>query len=143
MENAMMAEKARNYLVCYLEECPLQGRCLRYMAGKYVPEEAISTTCVSRNHALTGTESCPLYRSSERLEMKWGMTRFYEEMPRRVAVAVKRELEERLGHTMYYRYRDGLRPVTPRMQRDVERVCRRHGWTKAPVYDRSSADYDW
>lgn len=143
MDEQLLRERAKHYLVCYYEPCERREHCLRWLAGPHVPETERVQTCVNVKNKEVREGRCPFYRPDVTVQMKRGFTRLYDDMPRRMSTAIRLELDAHYGHTMYYRYRNGKLPITPDMQRHIAEVCRRHGWTAEPVYDETTEEYDW
>ena len=143
MEEELLREKAEHYLVCYYEPCQQRERCLHWLAGPYVPETDPTKTCVNVMNAEVRAGRCPFFKSDEPVRMVRGMKQFYDQMPRRIAVGIKRQLEMGYGHTTYYKYRNGEMPIPPDMQKHIAEVCRSHGWNEEPVYDSTSEEYNW
>ena len=139
----LFRERAKHYLVCYYEPCERREHCLRWLVGPFVPETDTVRTCVNVTNIEVRAGRCPFYKSDELVQMVRGMKEFYEQMPRRVAVNIKRKLEGYYGHTMYYKYRNAKLPITPDMQRHIAAVCQKYGWTAEPVYDETTEEYDW
>ena len=139
----LLREKARHYLVCYYEPCERRTHCLRWLAGLYVPETERVTTCVNVMNREVREGHCPFYKLDETVTMARGFTHLYDQMPKRTGTAIRLELDGHFGHTMYYKYRNGLLPITPQMQAYIAEVCRKHGWTELPVYDSMTEEYDW
>ncbi len=143
MKEQLLKEKATRYLVCYYEPCKLKEHCLHWLAGPYVPETDMMQTCVNVTNKAVRAGLCPLYKPDVPVVMKRGFRHLYDDMPRRVATAIRAELDARYGHTTYYKYRNGELPVTPGMQEQIAAVCREHGWLAEPVYDETTEEYDW
>ena len=143
MNEKLLKEKAESYLACYNGQCPRREHCLHWIVGPYVPENLLTKECVNVTNAQMRAGRCFFYRPDTLRRMKRGMLNFYEEMPRRVAVGVKKQLEATYGHTTYYAYRNGKLPITPEMQEQIAQVCREHGWNEPPVYDAETEEFDW
>ena len=47
MDEQLLREKAKHYLVCYYEPCGRQEHCLRWLAGPYVPPTDCVQTCMN------------------------------------------------------------------------------------------------
>lgn len=143
MDEQLLREKAKHYLVCYREQCERHQHCLRWLAGPYVPETDNVQTCVNVMNKEVREGRCPFFKSDEPVRMKRGLKHLYDDIPKRVGTAIRLELDSHYGHTMYYKYRNGELPITPDMQRCIAEVCQRHGWTVEPVYDETTEEYDW
>ena len=139
-----LLEKAKgHYLVCFIEHCPLHSHCLRWLVGQHADTFPVSLTVVNPRHAGIGTEQCEMYCSDERVTMKYGLTRLYDDIPARKATAIRHQLIERWGRKFYFQMRRGDRPITPAQQQDVADVCRSCGWTGPIVYDAEDSDWQW
>ena len=75
-EADIMREKAENYLVCFIDSCPLRESCLRWVAGQYVDSKLMARTAINPRNPLMGVEGCPKYREKVCVKMMRGMTRF-------------------------------------------------------------------
>ena len=133
----------RHYLTCSIVECPLHVHCLRWKTRDYVSEKEHIIMTVNPNHPVNGTEKCEYFRSDEKLTIAWGFVHLIDNMPRSMGTAIRKELETIYGHTIYYEFRRGERPIPPAMRERIASVCLKHGWTEAPVYDRFTEGYDW
>ena len=47
IDEKILKEKAGKYLVCFIEQCPKNEHCLRWIVGQHVPCEQLSITCVN------------------------------------------------------------------------------------------------
>lgn len=139
----MLRKKALSNMVCFMEQCPLHERCLRWQAGAYVPAERRVATCVSPRYEGAATEQCDLYCSDEPVHMPLGMRHFFDDMPARIAAGIRRSLINHNCRTTFYKYQSGRRPITPDYQRLIEAVCRRHGWNGPFNYDGEYVGYVW
>ncbi len=54
-KETLFREKAKKYLVCFNESCPLHAQCLRWEVGQYYDRDKKVVTCVR-----------PVYSSSRR-----------------------------------------------------------------------------
>lgn len=139
----ILREKAKTYMVCFHDECPLHERCLRWEVGRYASTELRVSKCVSPRYEKAGTEQCDLYRSNEPVRMPVGMKHFYYDMPAHTASDIRRSLIAHNCRATYYKYHSGYRPITPEYQHLIESVCRRHGWNGPFNYDGEVIDYVW
>ena len=143
LQEQLLEKAKRHYLVCFIEHCPLHSHCLRWLVGQHADTFPVSLTVVNPRHAGIGTEQCEMYCSDERVTMKYGLTRLYDDIPARKATAIRHQLIERWGRKFYFQMRRGDRPITPAQQQDVADVCRSCGWTGPIVYDAEDSDWQW
>lgn len=142
-EADLMRRKAENYLVCFIDGCPLHETCLRWVVGKYVNQGLVSHISVNpRNPRMNGVD-CPMYREKVRVKVKRGLTRFYHEMPGYMERSVRSELIAHFGRRRYFLMRKGELLIYPADQQAIEQTCRRHGWTAPLVYDGEDEDWLW
>ncbi len=142
-EEDILREKVSSYLVCFINECPLRGHCLRYEVGRYASTLPMAQTSVNPLHPKMGTEDCPMYREHRRVMMKWGLTRFYYDMPGRIEHAIRGYLIAAFGRKIYFEMRKGERLITPEQQQVIADACRHYGWTGDLVYDGEQEEYEW
>ena len=63
--------------------------------------------------------------------------------PMHPEIGIKHRLIVHYGRRQYYEYRRGERLISPEMQAFIGQVCKEHGYTKEPHYDRWQDDYAW
>ena len=136
-------KKARNYLVCFMDNCPLHEQCLRWLVGQYADPTLISYNAINPHNPKMGGEQCEMFRKKQRAIMKRGLTHLYDDMPGRMEHRIRALLILLWGHKKYYEVRKGERLITPEMQNDVEDSCRHHGWTGPFIYDGEEEDWLW
>lgn len=141
-ENAFRA-KARNYLVCFNDNCPLHEECMRWFAGLYVDPNLTAYTSVNPRNPQNGGEQCQNFRKKKRVVMKRGLTQLYHEMPSYMEHQIRMHLQSIWGRKQYFEMRKGVRLITPEQQNDVQSVCHFHGWTGPIVYDDETEDWNW
>ena len=136
-------EKAKHYHLCYIDQCPLHDQCLRWILGQYT--NPMPYVCLSINpyHPKTGTKDCEMFRHSERVLMKRGMTRMFIDMPTRMERNIRNQLIGMWGRKRYFEMRRGDRPITPAQQQDITDVCQFYGWTGPIVYDGEEEGWQW
>lgn len=142
-EKELFTEKAKTYVVCYSNECPMRNHCLRWKLGNYVRRDRMVQDCVNLLNPEAETTTCPMFRNDQPVLMKRGMKTFYDEMPQKTAYAIRKKLLSHYGTNNYYRMRNGEMAVTPASQQYIGQVCRNAGWMLPPVFDSSCAEYEW
>ena len=119
-EADLMRRKAENYLVCFIDGCPLHETCLRWVVGQYVDQGLVSHISVNPRNPRMGGEGCPMFRDS-----------------------VRSELIAYFGRRRYFLMRRGDKFIYPADQQVIEQTCRRHGWMAPLVYDGEEEDWQW
>lgn len=143
IDENILKDKARNYTVCFNNECPLHEHCLRWQVGRYVPERLYTVNCFNPNHHGAGSDTCPGYRSDRTQRIPRGMTHFYEAMTGHMEVAIRSQLVNDFSRVMYYRYRRGDLPITPKIEQKITEVCRECGWNAPLTFDTYSDELVW
>ena len=142
IDEKILKEKAEKYLVCFNEQCPKHEHCLRWMVGQHVPCKQLSITCVNPKIEKKDGE-CPAYRDSQPQNVAKGMIHFYDEMPRKLEVAIKNELIARYTRVGYYNMRKAERPITQEIENEIIQVCRNHGWKGEIRFDERKCEVVW
>lgn len=145
MEKELLIKKAHEgYTVCYVDECPLRQRCLRWLVGQHIPNSASTYRCVNPHFEGVATSGCQMYRSDQKVRFAKGMINtFTSDMPRRVESAVRQGLIEKTNRTYYFEYLNGQRLIPPALQEDIRNLFRANGWTDEVTFDGYVEDYDW
>ena len=136
-------EKAWHYATCFIDHCPLHDQCLRWLVGQHFSPVPFVCTSISPRHPNAGTGQCEMFRSSQRVIMKRGLTRLYLDMPKSMEDNIRRLLIGWWGRKHYYQMRRGDRLITPDQQQDVADACRQSGWNGPIVYDGEQEDWLW
>ena len=142
-QEEVFREKAKHYLTCYIDHCPLHDQCLRWLVGQYTSPTPVAFTSINPHHPKAGTEECEMFRSNQRVMMKIGFTKMFLDMPGRMERIIRRQLISWWGRKYYFEMRRGDRPITPTQQQDIVDACYRHGWTGPIVYDGEREDWQW
>ena len=84
-----------------------------------------------------------MFRNSERVLMKRGMTKMFIDMPTRMERNIRNQLIGMWGRKRYFEMRRGDRPITPAQQQDITDTCQFYGWTGPIVYDGEEEGWQW
>ena len=140
----LIAKAQEGYTVCYVDECPLRTRCLRWQVGQHMPHTYNSYRCVNPHFEGVATSECPLYRNDQKVRFAKGMMHlFTNDMPKRVEPAVRQGIIGRVNRTYYYEYRNGSRLIPPVIQEHIRNLFRANGWTDEVQFDGYVEDYNW
>ena len=142
-EKELFTMHTRNYMLCYNEHCEKREQCLRWILKDYVPHNQLMVSAINPRYTSGNTAMCRNFRNSEKRLMGIGMIRFYDEIPHKVELGIRKFLISHFGNTMYYNYRRGDLPITPGVQEEIREICIRHGWDKVPMYDAYREEYEW
>ena len=142
IDEKILKEKAEKYLVCFNERCPNHEHWLRWIVGQHVSYEQLSITCVNPKIEKKEGE-CPAYRDSQPQRVAKGMVHFYDEMPRKLEVAIQNNLIARYTLVGYYDMRKAARLITVDVEKEIEKVCRNHGCNNKPLFDEQVDEVIW
>ena len=143
LDEQVMRNKVGNYLVCFLDQCPLHDQCLRWIVGQYVDTMPFAQTAINPRNPKVGGAHCAMFRKKQRVLMKRGFKNLYLDMPGRMEYHIRHHLIQIWGRKKYFEMRRGDRLITPEQQQDVIDVCRHHGWKGPIVYDGEQEDWLW
>ena len=91
-QEEVFREKTHNYLVCFIESCPLKDQCLRWLVGQYADTMPFAQKSVNPRNPQIGGEHCAKFRPNIRVVKKQGMTNFYYDMPGHMEHSIRQEL---------------------------------------------------
>ena len=142
-EQSLLRERSRHYLLCYNATCPRKDHCLHWLVGQWASDDTLYATVVNpyRKDVVAGT--CTDYCSNAKVKMARGMLNFYENIPEPKAKAIRSDLIATFNKTLYFKWRNGGKPITPEQQAQIASICRAHGWTEPPVYDAYYEEYQF
>lgn len=138
-------EKAiSGYSVCFAEQCPKKGQCLRWLVGQQIPDDKCFYYCVNPRSQGVGTEECPHFRKAEKVSFAKGMMHIYNEnMPKRVEPYVRQRLIGSHCRTYYFEFRKGQRLIPPAIQEEIRQYFREAGWNEEVSFDSYIKDFEW
>ena len=142
-EQSLLRERSRHYLLCYNATCPRKDHCLHWLVGQWASDDTLYATVVNpyRKDVVAGT--CTDYCSNAKVKMARGMLNFYENIPEGKAKAIRSDLIATFNKTLYFKWRNGEKPITPEQQTQIASICRANGWTEPPVYDAYYEEYQF
>ena len=142
-EQSLLRERSRHYLLCYNVTCTRKDHCLHWLVGQWASDDTLYATVVNpyRKDVVAGT--CTDYCSNAKVKMARGMLNFYENIPEGKAKAIRSDLIATFNKTLYFKWRNGEKPITPEQQAQIASICRANGWTEPPVYDAYYEEYQF
>ena len=123
-----------DWTVCLRTDCPRGSECLRRKMVEEMTERVVCQSCIMPT-AYTD-EGCAQFAEAQPVRVAWGMKRLLSRVRPWHFGPMKQELEDYFGsHSTYYRYRNGLYPISPKRQAWIADLLRRYGYDDAPVFD--------
>ena len=133
----------RSYVVCWNRQCPRRQECLRQLAAEHLPEDKKTVMSVNLRSVTVTERGCPQMRLVNFVRNTYGMRHIYDDVRVADREPLYRAIWMRLGNTMYYRYRNGKRAITPEVQAVVESAFHQFGYTAPIRYDRYADELSW
>lgn len=133
------SQVGKGFVFCFLSDCPRCNECLRYCAGRELPDDRPFGPAVYPGAYCQG--ECRFFRKNEKVRLATG---FGGGPMRHVFLALRRRMTEYLhGNGVYYQYRNGKKWLSPEQQEHIIEMCRRYGYTGEVTFDCYKDDYDF
>lgn len=133
----------RDYVVCWHVGCPMADDCLRRLAAEHLPESKTVAKSVNLRAVNPATGHCHLRRPIRWVRNAYGMRHIYDDVRTGDKERLYHTIWSKLGNSMYYRYRNGQRPISPELQAWIESAFRQLGYTNPVRFDRYSDAPAW
>lgn len=142
MKELSFSDAPHNWAICFQTDCPLSSTCLRRRIAELAPENMMRHVMVMSS-ARKG-EQCREFVSAEPVRMGWGMKSTFAGVKSYHYQEMHPLLESYFGsHTTFYRYYNGLRPITPDHQAWIAKLLKRFGYNAPLRFDREEYVYDF
>ena len=86
-ETDLIARLTR-YTLCFNDRCPKGENCLRRMLARHNVPECKRISVVNPLCNPPEGEACEFFRSDRKLQIAWGFSKLYNDMPARIATAI-------------------------------------------------------
>ncbi|QAR31708.1 hypothetical protein EQP59_10345 [Ornithobacterium rhinotracheale] len=131
-----------SYTRCFQQECPKASHCLRFLAGKQIPNAQLSGQAVYPT-ARQG-DTCKMFRQVRIIRAAYGFKSLFAEVKRKDSTDLRRSIIAYLGgESAYYRYHRGDRWLTPEQQEWIFEHLRKQGYTEQLQFDVYQEMYDF
>ena len=128
--------------LCFCEDCPQHGECLRFMAGQHIPDKLRWGPAIYPSAWKHG--ACEFFREARTQRLAWGFDLLYREVKQKDYTLLRDRIKSYLGgHGTYYRYNRGERMLNPKQQEWIINLFRRHGYTENLVFEHYCDAYDF
>ena len=132
-----------NYAHCFNAACPRGENCLRRLAALHAPKEAMYLCCLNPAAYPTDADTCPHYRTTEKVRLAWGISSLCNQVPYGIANSLMSCVRHSFSKPTYYRILHQERPVLVEEQRMIAELFVRSGVKELPVYDRYTESFNW
>ena len=127
---------------CFQSDCPMADTCMRFLAGKHIQEGQVRGEAVFPTARQEG--GCKMYRPTRVIRAAYGFKALFAEVKKKDDTPLRGLIKAYLGgNTMYYRYHNGERLLTPEQQEWIVSLFRRHGYTEGLCFDAYRDVYDF
>jgi len=113
------------YVLCTNSLCPFQGKCLRFQAARYAPENVEISVCVLPRVLNEKENKCRWFDKIQIVIMAAGFKHLYDRVMKKDYTTMRKGITEYLhGTKTYYQYMRGERHLTPEQQQWInDYVC--------------------
>ncbi|MBR1933157.1 MAG: hypothetical protein IJ841_05675 [Prevotella sp.] len=123
----------KGWALCFNNDCPRRGECLRHVAGEHVPQGVSSWRCLLPQAATGATcqAFCPLAQERH----AYGLGQLFDHVEKKDYAALKSAVTTYLGgRSNYYRYHRGERLLSPAQQEHIAQLLAKAGYAAGPVF---------
>ena len=127
-----------NTIYCNIIGCSLAETCVRRKNYDLLEPDTVSVIRMinPKNSRVAG--ECPHYLAIGTKAVAWGFIEMLDSLPHRMLEDFRYNMERRFGHTIYYEYRRGLRPINAELQQEITDQLRSSGYEGDIWFDRYS-----
>lgn len=142
MKELSFSDAPYNWAICFQTDCPLGSTCLRRRVAELAPKDLVRHVVVMPS--AREDERCLEFVLAEPVRMAWGLKATFSHVKSYHYQEMRPLLESHFGsHTTFYRYYNGLRPITPQHQEWIVSLLHRFGYDAPLRFDREEDMYDF
>lgn len=131
-----------DFMRCANTDCKAAEGCLRACVWREAVTDAVAVPTLNPRLAVGGDE-CPYYRSAEPVRMARGFKHLQSRMLPGEYEAFRQKCIARFGRTIFYRFRNGEKALSPGDQEVVSNEAARVGMKGNYSFDTYYETYDW
>ena len=128
---------------CFCGQCKVADKCLLYQVALRIPESRYSVPVINPNNVSPDGENCRYFKADRMAVYGLGISRMFDDLNYRKAIAVRRQVYYYFGRSMFYRILHKERHVTPSEQEHIRQIFVNNGIDTEPVYDEYQEEYSW
>ena len=132
-----------NFPHCFKTQCPKGEKCLHHLVAVHSTDQYSTLSVVNPNCIPADTNSCPFFRSIQKMRVAWGVSHLLDDVAHKDAIALKSSMISHFGRGLYYRFYRKERFLNPEAQEFIRRLFRQKGLTEEPVFDTYTYEYKW
>ena len=131
----------KDYIFCFLSECPFSKDCARFFAGQHTGDCELGTVVLPA--AMKGGK-CKWFQRLRIIHGAWGFNKLFDEVKAKDAHYLRKTIKDYLGgNGTYYLYQHGNKLLTPEQQEWIKSLFRRYGYNDELEFDGYKDAYDW
>ena len=128
------------WAVCFNEKCTKRDDCLRHQAGRLAPITMTTGCCVMPG--VWSENGCELFASMQQQVYAYGFSTIYNNVLKKDYTTMRKELTMKLQNKgYYYKYMNGLLPLSPEKQQIVKDVFASFGYEEHVKFDSMESRY--
>ena len=132
----------KNYLVCFLSDCPMAKECIRHFASLYTDPNTHFGFAIYPSALKDG--KCKYFRKNQIIQGRWGFQTLFMNVRQSDYAGLHYVIKEYLGgNGTYYKYHHGKRLLTPEQQDWIINLFKQYGYTDNLEFDGTKEIYDW
>ena len=105
--------------------------------------EQVFRACHKPEYVSPDGENCRYFKADRMAVYGLGISRMFDDLNYRKAIAVRRQVYYYFGRSMFYRILHKERHVTPSEQEHIRQIFVNNGIDTEPVYDEYQEEYSW
>ena len=131
------------YQLCFHYQCPMHEHCMHFVAGQHVTADRPFGLAIFPSALQDG--KCMFFREFGIQQMAWGFSNLYVNVPPHLRGTARKKVQACLGGgcSTYYRFHQGERLLSPKMQQNVLDTIARYGSTEGIRFDHYVTEYDF
>ncbi|MBQ6680754.1 MAG: hypothetical protein IJM78_00785 [Prevotella sp.] len=130
------------WALCFNSACERRETCMRFFAGRHVPEQMLTGNAVLPSAWQKG--DCKAFCEMRTVRMARGFSHIFYNLLARHTALLREKVKDYLGgNGTYYRYLHGEKPLTPKQQEWIRQLFSRYGYADQVVFDAYETAYDF
>ena len=127
---------------CFLNECPKTDTCLRFLAGKHIPDDKLGGLAIYPT--VLKKDTCPCYKAIRVIHAAYGFNTLFKDIKLKDDTPLRNRIKAHVGgRSAYYRYHRGELLLTPEQQTWIIDLFRHYGYTEDLHFDGYRDVYDF
>lgn len=131
------------FLHCFNLKCPHAKKCVRNLVTRYLLPTRISISIVNPTRIADNGKDCTFFMADQTQVYALGTQHLLDKVPHSEAITIRQQMISHFGQNNYYRFRKGVRLVSPSDQKYIRQLFLSRGIKEEPVFDAYIEQYKW